>query len=137
MAKQSGLGWAVTVTDSAGVARDISSDITDVQIATPSAVQDITGIDKSAMERLLLLGDATLTLKGVMNVAANKSHAVLKNYRTVPAAGCRIVVITPPGGSTLTLNVLFTEYSHARAQNGDHIWTAPASLQDGTVATWT
>ncbi len=135
-AKQTGLGWTVAVADSAGTSRDISNDITDVQFGTPSGVQDITGIDKSAMERLLLLADGTITLKGVFNVAVNKSHAVFKNYRTVPAAGYRAVILTPPGGSALTLNMLFTDYSHARSQNGDHIWTAPGVLADGSVPTW-
>lgn len=137
MAKQGGLGYAISVTDSAGTARTISNDITDFQLNTPSGVQDVTGIDKSGLERILLLADASGNLKGVFNTAANMSHAVLKNYRTNPAAGFRILVLTPTGGSSLTLNILFTDYQHARAQNGDHIWTAPWVLADGTVPTWT
>jgi hypothetical protein len=38
--------------------RAIKNDITNWQMATPRGVQDITGVDKSANERLLLLADA-------------------------------------------------------------------------------
>lgn len=136
-AKQTGLGWQLQVDDSGGTLRDISNDITDVQLGTPSGMQDITGLDKSAIERLLLLADGTVTLKGVFNVAANKSHSVFKNYRTILAGQVgRTVTITPPGGSALSMEMVFTDYSHGRNQNGEHVWTAPGSLADGTVPTW-
>jgi len=79
MAKESGLAWeTLSVDDSGGTLRDIRNDITNFEFATPRAVQDVTGIDKSAMERLLLLADMSLTLNGVFNDETNKSHTVLK-----------------------------------------------------------
>ena len=71
MAKESGLGWtAMSVdTQSDGTLRDIRNDCTNFEFATPRAVQDVTGVDKFAMERLLLLADMSLTLNGVFNDA--------------------------------------------------------------------
>jgi hypothetical protein len=56
----------------------ISNDITSITIDTPYGVQDITGLDKSAIERLLLRADATGTITGVFNTASSMSHATLK-----------------------------------------------------------
>ena len=58
---------AVAVDDAAGSAKTISNDILSVSIGTPRGVQDITGIDKSAIERLLLLAHGSITLNGVFN----------------------------------------------------------------------
>ena len=64
MAKESGLGMSVAVDDSGGSARTISNDVTNMDFATPRNEQDITGMDKSAIERLLLLADFSVTLNG-------------------------------------------------------------------------
>ena len=83
MAKESGLGWTtLSVDDSGGTARDIRNDITNFEWATPREEQDITGIDKSAKERLLLLADFTIEMNGVFNDATNLSHTV---FRTIPS----------------------------------------------------
>ncbi len=77
MAKTSGLGWTTaSVDDAAAAAQAIKNDFTNLQFATPRGVQDITGIDKSAYERLLLLADFSVTFNGVFNPAANMSHDV-------------------------------------------------------------
>ena len=83
MAKESGLGMSVIIDDSGGSARTISNDITNLDWATPRAEQDITGLDKSATERLLLLADFSVTLNGVFNDASNMSHDV---FKTVPSS---------------------------------------------------
>jgi hypothetical protein len=126
MAKKSGLGiTTLSVDDSAGTQRDIRNDITNFQMATPRAVQDVTGIDKSAMERLLLLADFSITLNGVFNdQATTGSHIV---FRTVT------LVIT---GNTLANECLFTDYNLTRAASGELTWSAPGVLGDGTVPTW-
>ncbi len=74
MAKTTGMAQtALSVDDSAGSAKDIRNDITDWQMATPRAAQDITGVDKSAMERLLLLADFSITLNGDMLEEPNET----------------------------------------------------------------
>jgi hypothetical protein len=137
MAKESGLGLSCTVDDSAGTGRDISNDITGgITISTPSGVQDVTGLDKSAMERLLLLADAVITLNGTFNDAANMSHAVFKDYRTILAGQVGRTVAFAHSGQTLSLELVFTDYQLNRAADGSLTWTAPGQLADGTVPTW-
>lgn len=134
MAKQSGLGWTTaSVDDSAGSVRAIKNDFTNIQFATPRAVQDITGIDKSAFERLVLLADFSCTLNGVLNVTANMSHDVFKTVSSTSVA--RTVTLTV-GGVTLANEVLFTDYPLTRAQSGELTFAVPGVLADGTVPTW-
>jgi len=137
ISKISGLGATVIVDDAGAAARTISNDITNFQFATPRGVQDITGVDKSAHERLLLLSDYSVTLNGVYNSAANQSHDVLKTVPSSPAVA-RNIKIEPTSGSTpyLSCLCLITDYTVTRAAAGELTWSAPAVLSDGTVPTW-
>lgn len=134
MAKESGLGWTtLSVDDAAGSVQAIKNDITDLQFATPRAVQDITGVDKSAHERLLLLADFSITLNGVFNDAANMSHAV---FKTVPSTSVARTVSLAVSGQTLANEVLFTDYPLKRGNGGELTFAVPGVLADGTVPTW-
>ena len=136
MAKTSGLGATVLVDDASSVAQTISNDVTDFQFSTPRATQDTTGVDKSAMERLLLLADYSVQLKGVFNTAANLSHAV---FKTIPSTSVnRNVKIEPTSGSTPFLSCLcvLTDYQIQRSNSGELTWQVPGALADGTVPTW-
>lgn len=134
MAKESGLGWTtLSVDDSSGTARDIRNDVTNFQFATPRAVQDVTGVDKSAFERLLLLADFSITLNGVFNDAANMSHAVLK---TVPSTSVARTVSLGVSGQTLANECIFSDYNLTRGADGALTWTTTGQLSDGTVPTW-
>lgn len=138
MAKESGLGWTtLSVDTSAGAAKAIKNDITNLQFATPRGVQDITGVDKSAMERLLLLADFSITLNGVFNDAADASHDV---FKTVPSTSvARTVTMTVSGQSlgASGVEVLFTDYPLTRAAGGELTFAVPGVLADGAVPTWT
>ncbi|PXY28372.1 hypothetical protein BAY60_13460 [Prauserella muralis] len=101
--------------------------------ATPRAVQDVTGVDKSAIERLLLLADFSIDLNGVFNDAAGKSHQTLK---TVPSTSVQRTVALEVSGQTLNNECVFTDYALTRADTGELTWTAPGVLADGTVPTW-
>ena len=134
MAKISGLGMTtLSVDDAAGTARDIRNDIVNFDFATPRATQDVTGVDKSAMERLLLLADFSGTLTGVVNPTSNRSHDVLK---TVPSTSVMRTVSMTVGGLSLNNEVVLTDYSLKRAASGELTFDAPFSLADGTVPTW-
>jgi hypothetical protein len=87
VAKVSGLTTSVTVDNAAGTGQNISNDITSIDVSTPRGMQDITGLDKSAIERLLLLADGTVTLNGVFNTATNMSHDVFKTVPTQSGTG--------------------------------------------------
>lgn len=135
MAKETGLGWTtLDVDDAAGAPQDLRNDVTNFQFATPRGVQDVTGIDKSAMERLLLLADFSITLNGVFNPAATFSHAVLS---TVPSTSVARTVTIVVSAQSLVNETLFTDYSLNRNQDGSLTWSAPGVLSDGTVPTWT
>lgn len=128
------MAWTtLSVDDSAGTARDIRNDITNLEFATPRATQEVTGIDKSAMERLLLLADFTITLNGVFNPASNASHDV---FKTVPSTSVARTVSITVGGKSLPNEVLFTDYPLTRADSGELTFAVPGSLADGTVPTW-
>lgn len=121
--------------DSAGTLTDIKNDVTNLAFSTPRGVQDVTGVDKSAMERLLLLADMSLTLNGVFN--ATSSHLI---FRTVPSTSVAreftLTVNAVTLGTTNTPTLLFTDYSLNRAQDGSLTWTAPGVLANGAVPTW-
>jgi hypothetical protein len=133
MAKQSGLGFAVAVDDSAGAAKTISNDVTNLEVATPRGVQELTGVDKSAVERLLLLADMSVTLNGVFNATADFSHA---GFRTGPSTSVARTVTLTHSAQVLAAEMLFSDYALTRAAGGELTWTAPGALQSGTVPTW-
>jgi len=136
MAKTSGLGGVVSVADSGGTARTISNDVTNWSLSTPRGVQDVTGVDKSANERILLLADYSITLNGVFNAAANQSHAV---FSSIPSTSVTraVSVQATSSGSTLATNCLLTDYQITRNNTGELTWQVPGALADGNVPTWT
>ncbi|NUS54141.1 MAG: hypothetical protein HOV66_04660 [Streptomycetaceae bacterium] len=109
------------------------NDVTNLQFATPRTVQDVTGIDKSAMERLLLLADFTITLNGVFNPATNMSHDV---FKTIPSTSVTRAVAMTVAAKSLSANVLLTDYPLTRAAGGALTWAVPGSLADGAVPVW-
>ena len=134
MAKSTGLGWTTfSVDDSSSVQRAIINDITNLTFATPRGVQDVTGIDKSAFERLLLLADFTITLNGVFNPASNQSHDV---FKTIPSTSVARLVTNVQNGKTLSPTVILTDYALTRAQTGELTFSVPGSLSNGVVPTW-
>ncbi len=139
MAKASGIGWtALTVDDSGGASNtDIRNDVTNLQFATPRAVTDVTGIDKIAIERLLLLADMSVTLNGQWNT--DGAHSV---FKTVPSTTAKRTTVLTVNGATLRggagpgTEIWYTDYSITRAAGGDLNWSAPGVLSDGAVPTW-
>ncbi len=132
MAKVSGLGWTtLSIDDAAGTLRDVRNDLTNIEFSTPYNLQEITGIDKSGMERLSLLADFSATLNSVFNPSANQIHAVMSgDLRVVRTLS--IVV----SAKTLPNEVLFSGYNLTRAASGEFTAQHPCSLADGTVPTW-
>lgn len=133
MAKENGLGMSLAVDDSGGSARTISNDCTSLELSTPRAVQDATGLDKSAIERILLLADMSVTLTIVFNDAANLGHAV---FRTVPSTSVARTTTIVHSGQTLAAELFYTDYPLSRAQSGELTAQVPGSLADGNVPTW-
>ena len=134
MAKEPGLGWTtLSVDDGAGAPQAIKNDITNMSFATPRGVQDVTGLDKSAYERLLLLADFSITLNGAFNDAAGMSHAV---FKTVPSTSVLRTVSLAVSGQTLANECLATDYGLTRAATGELTWAVPMVLADGVTPIW-
>jgi hypothetical protein len=134
MAKATGLGWTtLSVDDAGGTPQAIKNDFTNLAFTTPRGVQDVTGIDKSAYERLLLLADFSITLNGVFDGGSNLAHAV---FSTVPSSSVNRTVTMVVNGKTLPNETLFTDYGLTRAASGELTFACPGVLADGTVPTW-
>lgn len=103
----------------------------------PVNLQDTTGVDKSAHERLALLRDLSAQLKGVCNFAANMSHAVLSTATTSPTQRACVVFPTSNHSTpTLPFNALIGNYDITRGNDGALTFQSTLSLSDGSVPTW-
>ena len=126
MAKVSGLTTSVTI-----ASNDISNDILSITVDTPYGTQDVTGLDKSAMEKIMLRADCTGTLTAAFNTAGSKSDATLKT------PGSKTFVIVYPGPATLTYTAVTTNYNLAFGADGSLLITCNWELSSGTAAAWT
>lgn len=134
MAKASGLGQTtLSVDDASNSQQAIKNDFTNWQLSTPRAIQDVTGVDKSAKETLQLLADIAWTGNGVFNGAANMSHAV---FSTIPSTTVSRLVTIVINGKTFAPTLNLNDYTLARATGGDLTWTVPGVLANGVVPTW-
>lgn len=135
IAKTSGVGWTtLSVDDSAGAVEIIKNDVTQLSIGTPRAVWDVTGVDKSAMERILLLADMSVTLTVVFNPASTpSSHDV---FSTVPSTSVARTTTLTVAAKTLAAEILYTDYPLQRSNSGELTAAVPGVLANGAVPTW-
>lgn len=125
---------AITIDDSSDTARIISNDVISLDWQMPRAVQDVTGVNLTAIERLLLLSDFSCNLHGVFNDgAAPAAHVTFKDANTTTQVRDLSLAMS---GQTLTVNVWVTDYSLSRSQAGELLWNAPLVLADGVAASW-
>lgn len=134
MPKQSGLAFTtLTVDDGAASPQVIKNDVTDFDFSTPRGTQDVTGVDKSAYERILLLADFQINLNGVFDPDANKSHDV---FKTVPSTSVVRTVSLAIASKTLANECIATDYALTRAASGEFTWKVPLILCDGATPAW-
>lgn len=133
MAKIAGTGWTtLSMDNSAASLQDIKNDVTNFTFSLPQAVQDVTGVDKYAIERLALLADFSATLNGVFNPASNRQHAVMKDGNT----GVARTLTFAHSSQTLSNEVLITDYALTRGADGSLTYSTPLVLADGTLPAW-
>jgi hypothetical protein len=132
MTKQGGMAWTtLSVDNAAGSLTAIKAATTNLDFATPRAVQDITSIDLSAMERLLLLADFSINLS--MNFDDAITHPV---FRSINTGVTRRTNITVAASNLNVTGVLYTDYTVTRAATGALTTKATGMLCDGSVPTW-
>jgi hypothetical protein len=137
LAKESGLGLSVIIDDSSGSAQTISTDVLTVGISMPTAMQDVTAVSSSAMERLYLLADLQITFGGVFDDGANLAHAVLKDYRTCTGTELGRTTAVAHSGQTLSHAALkYNDYNLTRAADGSFTWTTTGMCASGAVPAW-
>lgn len=125
-------GKLTAITTTVTVAgNNISNDVGSVTFNTPYGTQDVTGLDKSAVEKLLLRADCTGTLNFFFNVDSSRSHATLKT------PGEKTFVIVFGGAATATFTAITTDYSLSVAEDGSIVGSAPWELSNGTAVAWT
>lgn len=134
MAKEAGMAWTTCSVDvSGGGATVIKNDITNLNFSLTRGVFDWTGIDKSAHERGLGLGDFSISLTGVFNDSATSLWEVMK---TICSTTVMRTVALAISGQTLNNEVAFDSAAHARSADGSFLITATGNLSDGTAPTW-
>lgn len=135
--KTSGLGAAIVLADDTDTNQTISDDVTEFGLSTPRAAQDVTGVDVYAHQRLLLLADASCSLKGVFNNAANMSNMVISTMSSTSVL--RSVQVTPTASTKpyLGFNGYISSYDVARSATGELTWSSEIMLGDGNTPTWT
>lgn len=125
MAKRSGLGMAMYV---AGY--DISGDVGSIsKIACPRALYDVTGINKSAAERVLGHADGAIDFAGFLNNAASQEHAILS---TLPTTDVLELVLFSQilGDPCVALTAKEADYAYTRPAAGSIGWNVQSQGDD-------
>ena len=135
MAKMTGIPMTVTVDDGAGTARIITNDVKSVTLDMSRAMADITGVDKLGPERTGLLSDATCTLTGAWNPAANPTFfSAFKDIATTNID--RTLVLVYPGPATFTAEMRAASMNVGRAESGEMTQTVSLVLSGGAQGVW-
>lgn len=134
--KSSGLAWTtLSVDDSSGNPEAIKNDVQSFQFAMPRAVLDVTGVDKSAIERILLLADFSISL---VTTAINfdASPSFFDVFSDVPTTDVARTTTLAFASKTLAPEVLYTDFSVTRGQDGSLGATVPGVLANGVAPSW-
>ncbi len=157
MAKQTGITGTVTIGDASGVSQTFSADVQTFNINQSRAQIDVTGIDKSFMERLPGLGDYTIELAGVYNGAGTATAVPAFGDSSVDLAGVfnggngtatahyvfssmgtalrAFTLVVGPQGTAVGTAAL-ASYSVARGADGALTWTATLNCANGWAMSW-
>ena len=134
--KSSGMSWTtLSVDDSGGTVRAIKNDVQSFQWAMPRGVLDVTGVDKAAIERILLLADFSVSL---VTTAINFDAApsFFDCFHDVSTTSVQRTTTLVFASKTLAPEVLYTDFSVTRNQDGSLGATVPGVLANGTAPAW-
>ena len=132
MAKSSGLGQALYVGG-----YDLSGDIGSISGARGSwTLLDVTGIDKSAPERIGGLRDGSIAFAAWYNVTAGQAHPVLKALPTADTQVMWVDAGAAIGSQAAAIVGKQIDYAGARAQDGSLAMSVDVQGSDGTGLSW-
>lgn len=130
MAKSTGMGGALWVDEFI-----LSNDIQSVDVSGGPAPLDVTGIDKSAHERLGGLRDGSMALTAFFNTTAGQAHPVLSALPTTDTILTYAVRASAVGDSAASIIAKQVNYDGTRAADGMLTFSVDAqSAQEGV--TW-
>ena len=135
MPVESGIGMTAAIDNGSGAAKTITGDITDLSIAIPRAVDEITGLADAAPKRLMLLADMSMNMNGKFNDATDMSHEVFKTIPSQGAAQTRLVTITV-SGQIFTAETFAVDYVMTRGADGAFTWAVQFVNADGNIPAW-
>ena len=136
MSKETGIGWTECSVDAADTtAETLINDVTNLDLSMTNGVQDVTGLDSVAIERLLLLADFSIDLTMVFNDAATHSEFFVFKDVNVVATALRTVTLEI-SGQILENECVFPTVSRARAADGSFTTSANGQLGDGALPAW-
>jgi hypothetical protein len=131
MTKFAGLSVVVNVDNTAGSPVNVSNDVSSISSNGSIGEQVVTGLDKTAEERIQLVEDVEYVLAG-RGVASAATRAVLwENLRTT-----RTVTIDLPDSATVAAEVFFYGFQWGRADDGAFTWSTTMRLNNGTAPAW-
>ena len=115
--------------------RDISGDIGALTGAgSPRGVLPVTGIDKSAIERLLAHGDGRLTFLSFFNDAADQAHDALKG---LPTADVQVIWAFGPAIGDVACGLVAKQVDYPWSRNADGSFQAEIpTLANGVPLEW-
>lgn len=132
MTKLSALGATVTIDDELGSGTAISNDVLSLTFNTPVGSFDVTGIDKSAMERLQGLQGFDISLTMAFNQGG--AHTV---FESVWSNAVDRTVVLQIGSQTLTVECKFSDYTITRGADGSLNATADGEVSNAVAHAWT
>jgi len=133
MAKVTGVVSTFNLDNSGGTAVDISSYVTSITANTTQGQQDVTGLDKAALERLGLLKDVSIAIGGAWGTVL---HNVLKAAPASNATRTAAIGFSN-AAATLTAEVNAQDYNLSRGADGSLTWTATLVNANGNAPVWT
>jgi len=134
MAKLSGLGATLAVDNSSAAAQTISNDILSISVSTPRGMQDVTGINVSAAERLLLRTDGKMDYSGVFNdTTTSGSFDVLSTASSTSVTRTHTYTVQ---SKVLAGEYLIPDFPLALGADGALTFSIGAVLNSTVVPTW-
>ena len=131
MAKISAIGWRGYFGG-----YDLSGDISSLGTINSSvAMQDVSDITETAMERLMLRRDGEIAINAILNNSAGRSHAVLKTLPTTDI-GVMIAAGATAGDICAMLIAKQANYNYAIGADGAAALSAQALSGAGAGLEW-